>query len=148
MQEVILLPDTYAFVVNGKARTSPLSLELGVRYSIQATDERGCSKTLTFYLPNCLGQDSILPIYFPNAFTPNGDALNAVFRPISGSPLFYHSYIYNCWGALIHVSMGKDAHWDGTYQNKPVQQGAYMYRVTAEYQNQRFHFDGSVTVLR
>ena len=73
--------------------------------------------------------------------------------------------IYDDWGNLIWSTTALDANgrpteaWDGTYNGEPVQQDAYVWKVTAvfrddaiwegkEYGNKRFKKAGTVTVIR
>jgi gliding motility-associated-like protein len=72
---------------------------------------------------NCVGRDSIVVnpkecltgFYIPNAFTPNQDGKNDVFRPlIGGTVIQYQFTVYNRWGQIVFRS--KDLHkgWDGS----------------------------------
>jgi gliding motility-associated-like protein len=64
----------------------------------------------------------------PNAFSPNGDGRNDVFRPVVRGQMFdYQLRIFNRWGELIFLS--EDAHkgWDGKYKGVPVEVGTYVW---------------------
>lgn len=69
---------------------------------------------------NCKGRDSIniLPcenVFFPNAFTPNNDGLNDVFKAtIFGALADYKLNIYNRFGQLIFQTSDPAKGWDGT----------------------------------
>lgn len=69
---------------------------------------------------NCRGRDSIsiLPcenVFFPNAFTPNNDGLNDVFKPtIYGALANYKLNIYNRFGQLIFQTSDPTKGWNGT----------------------------------
>ena len=66
-------------------------------------------------------------IYYPNAFTPDGNNRNEIFR-ISGR--FITSYelsIFNRWGELIFVSDNMDEGWDGTMNGKILPLGTYAF---------------------
>jgi gliding motility-associated-like protein len=46
--------------------------------------------------------DDCVTIQIPNAFTPNGDAKNEVFKPLIPAPVNnYHMQIWNRWGRLL-----------------------------------------------
>ena len=91
--------------------------------------------------------------YIPNAFTPDGDEKNNVFKPIitSGVDIFnYNFVIFNRWGQIIWESMNTNTGWDGTYDNKPCQDGVYTWKL--RYKNPKNdeirEFYGSFTLIR
>ena len=55
------------------ALTSEITVSLPGRYILSVTDSNGCSgeDTINIYQKNCYSA-----VYFPSAFTPNGDQLN------------------------------------------------------------------------
>ena len=57
-------------------------------------------------------------IYFaPNTFTPNGDGVNDVFKPIFALgfiPIDYLLSIYDHWGHVIFSTKDYKASWDGS----------------------------------
>ncbi|MFI5196542.1 MAG: gliding motility-associated C-terminal domain-containing protein [Chitinophagales bacterium] len=67
-------------------------------------------------------------IPFPNAFTPNGDGLNDVFRPIPMRA--YHRYhvfrIDNRWGQTVFECTDNKAEWDGTFNGVPQDIGVLL----------------------
>jgi gliding motility-associated-like protein len=68
-------------------------------------------------------------VSFPNAFTPNGDNLNDIFRPIfiEGCEFISERFIiFNRWGEKIVDS--ETPFWDGTYNGALVQDGIYLYQ--------------------
>jgi len=68
------------------------------------------------------------PIPIPNAFTPNNDGLNDVFKPYPISLEQYSLNIFNKFGELIFESNDISIGWDGTYKNK-VRQDSYVYKI-------------------
>ncbi|NLR69175.1 gliding motility-associated C-terminal domain-containing protein, partial [Chitinophaga varians] len=68
---------------------------------------------------------------FPNAFSPNGDGRNDVFRPIVRGPMFdYELRIFNRWGELIFISSDSHKGWDGKFKGSPVDIGTYVWWLT------------------
>lgn len=73
-------------------------------------------------------------IYWPGAFSPNGDGINDLWLPIALSPLaqLLEAGIYDRWGNLVYQrtnSILSDASaWDGTMNGDPCQNGVYVYR--------------------
>ena len=71
-------------------------------------------------------------IYAPNAFTPDGDEFNNIFKPIVYLDLFeWKLEIYNKWGEVVFESNDIDVGWDGTGPNGRIaQSGAYVWKIT------------------
>ncbi|MBP6303179.1 MAG: gliding motility-associated C-terminal domain-containing protein [Bacteroidia bacterium] len=105
----------------------------------------------------CLTVDTIMisefcdpTIFVPNAFTPNGNALNEVFMPVMTDVDEFQLLIYNRWGELVFESSSIDKGWDGTFNGKPAQQDAYVWMVffKGKTSGSRKNISGSVTLLR
>lgn len=93
-------------------------------YLVEVIDlETGCSAT-----------DTVLVIVdskftFPDAFSPNGDGQNEVFKPVeTGSVVVKELRIYNRWGQLISENVNG---WDGKYEGKEQPVGTYSYYIVA-----------------
>ena len=71
-----------------------------------------------------------IPVYVPNAFSPNGDGLNDTFRPeVEGAmPVVFE--IYSRWGErLAHLDPG-NPEWDGRdMEGRPLAPGIYVWRM-------------------
>ncbi|QHS62560.1 Ig-like domain-containing protein [Chitinophaga agri] len=66
-------------------------------------------------------------IYIPNAFTPNGDAVNDDLRVYGSIVKDLHLMIFNQWGEKLFESDDQNRGWDGSYKGKPQPSGVYMY---------------------
>ena len=54
------------------------------------------------------------PVYVPNAFTPDNDGVNDLFRPVLGcTTQDYRLEIYNPWGTLVFVTEDPEKGWYG-----------------------------------
>lgn len=64
---------------------------------------------------------------FPNAFSPNGDGINDVYRAKSGyqSIVEFKAVIINRWGQKLYEWKDLTGGWDGTYKGKDVKTGTY-----------------------
>ena len=63
-------------------------------------------------------ESSVREIFAPNAFSPDLDGVNDVFRPyLRYSPTPYLLYIYDRWGNLLFTSNNSLIGWDGKYMN-------------------------------
>ncbi len=70
----------------------------------------------------------------PNAFSPNGDGVNDVFRVTYKSLIKFKAYIFNRWGQRIYEwnLSNIDEGWDGTHGGKQVKDGVYFIAIQAE----------------
>lgn len=69
----------------------------------------------------------------PNAFSPNGDGINDVYKAKSNyqSIVEFHASIYNRWGKKIYEWDDPAGGWDGKSGGKDVAQGVYFVLVKA-----------------
>lgn len=89
---------------------------------------------LTISDANCTETDSVeldtCPIiHIPNAFTPNGDDMNEIFKVEGIGIREFEMFIFNRWGELIYKSTDPLEGWDGTYNGKKAQIDVYVYKV-------------------
>ncbi len=96
---------------------------MGITSELQT--EEGCKSADTVMMMN-----AFVPIYIPNAFTPNGDGLNDIFRPVVELELVrqFHLSIYNRWGERIFETSDAGKGWDG----KDCLPGVYVWIISYE----------------
>jgi gliding motility-associated-like protein len=90
---------------------------------------------------NCGTQDSITVnfektgianIYMPNAFSPNGDGKNDVFRVVSAGSVTMEVFnVYNRLGELVFSTKDISKGWDGNINGQPADVGSYYWYVSA-----------------
>ena len=70
----------------------------------------------------------------PNAFSPNGDGINDIYRAkdTHQSIIEFHAYIFNRWGQKLYEWTDIDGGWDGTFHGNPVGDGVYFVLVKAK----------------
>lgn len=70
----------------------------------------------------------------PNAFSPNGDGINDVYKAKSNyqSIVEFHATIFNRWGKKLYEWDDPAGGWDGTVGGKDVAQGVYFVLVKAK----------------
>lgn len=66
-------------------------------------------------------------VFFPNAFTPNGDATNDTWMPATVFVKDFELLIFNRYGQQVFNSTTIGKGWDGTFLDKPVPQGIYTF---------------------
>ncbi|MFY0643365.1 MAG: gliding motility-associated C-terminal domain-containing protein [Bacteroidia bacterium] len=116
---------TYLWEPNGENSQSIYATKQGV-YRVHVTNSDMCTTTDDFEIkPDCISN-----YHIPNAFTPNGDGNNEVFKPVLVNYQNYELRIYNRWGELMFQTTDVNEGWDGTYMGSPVQQGVYLYDIT------------------
>ena len=96
-------------------------------YSVEVTNHCGVTTgSVKVQYENC-----DCHFYIPNAFTPNHDGKNDVFRP-KWICLFdqYDLKIFNRWGQLVFHSSNPDMGWDGTMGGMPQVDGGYVWLIT------------------
>jgi gliding motility-associated-like protein/uncharacterized repeat protein (TIGR01451 family) len=108
----------------------------------------GCPGELLFRVvmaPPC-SADSLR---IPNAFTPNGDGANDVFRVVAheGSEVISSLEIYDRWGEKVYENQG-NAYWDGTIDGQPAPSDVYVYIVKVTCGELVGKRVGDVTLLR
>jgi gliding motility-associated-like protein len=69
----------------------------------------------------------------PNAFSPNGDGINDVFKFNYKSIIKFEAVIFNRWGQKIHtLNMDDiDEGWDGRQGGNYVKDGVYFININA-----------------
>jgi len=87
----------------------------------------------------------------PNAFSPNGDGINDIYKAKEGyqSLVDFHAYIFNRWGQKLYEWTDPAGGWDGTYKGKEVKDGVYFVLVNAKGADGRtFNIKKDVNLLR
>jgi gliding motility-associated-like protein len=109
----------------GDTGSSLLISKEGV-YSLQMNTSEGCTATESVVMLY-----AFVPLDMPNAFSPNGDGLNDIFKPITYPEKIrsFSMYIYDRWGMQLFFSNDVSKGWDGTINGSPVQIGGYVYVV-------------------
>ena len=71
-------------------------------------------------------------LLMPNAFTPNGDTHNDVYKAKEDQSIVeFHAYIFNRWGQKLFEWTNPAEGWDGNYNGSPVKEGVYFVVVKA-----------------
>jgi gliding motility-associated-like protein len=92
--------------------------------------------------------------YMPNSFSPNGDGINDIFRPVGNEwhPQHFLMQIFNRQGNLVFETNNAEKGWDGSEagQTHYAQVQVYVYRVEVRnaINGKNETFTGHVTVLR
>lgn len=107
----------------------------------------------------CEGSDTINilvvkepSILMPNAFSPNGDGVNDVFKPkIVGYPYVEYFAVFNRWGERVFIGYKNDSGWDGTYSKggKKGDVGVYFWELSVKnLKGESVYLKGDVSLIR
>jgi gliding motility-associated-like protein len=111
--------------LNSPFLPTPLAtLTNDTKFIVTVTDAAGCTGTDTVFVKVYEG-----PAYYtPNAFSPNGDGLNDIFRAIPvGIAKTEWFRVFNRYGELVFETNQWLKGWDGTYKGKKQPLGVYVW---------------------
>lgn len=120
-----------------------------IRYTVMVIDSFGCIDTVEIPI---IVKGGV--IYVPNAFTPNGDGNNDIFKVYGNGFKTFRFLIFNRWGEKIFESFDPNHGWDGTYMGKEMNPGVYVYYIDIEFASGKIppeyyiYKKGSVTLIR
>jgi gliding motility-associated-like protein len=97
-------------------------------FKVQVWDEYGC----TGFDSLILTQKCPTKFFAPNAFSPNGDQVNDVFFIYGEDIISLKLEIYDRWGNFIFHANSLEQGWNGSYKNKDVDPGAYLWKAEIE----------------
>ena len=112
-----------------------------------AEDAFGCVDTTWRVIEVILEDDQL---FVPNAFTPDGDNLNEVFRAYGPAFEDFNFEIYNRWGQRIFATNDIEDGWNGSVVGGDYysQTEVYVWVITYTHGAERLRKTGHVTVLR
>lgn len=115
--EILLKP--YVNYLSYLWSTGSLEKEITIdkigKYFLQVTDNNGCTgkELITVHDEPCLTR-----VIFPNAFSPNNDGNNDIFKPfVKGYLVNYRLKIFDRWGNEIFSSEDYKKGWNGSSKN-------------------------------
>ena len=132
-----------ANLINNRLDLFPAATTL---YTVTGEGVAGCnvSDTVLIKVNRCANK-----FYFPNAFTPNNDGLNDIFKPtVDGNPKFYDLSIYGRWGELVFQSNNVRHGWNGYYKGNQLP-GVYIWICKYKFINEEFNtIKGKVVLIK
>lgn len=136
------------YLWNDGSKNHEIKVTSPANYWLEVADKYGC-----------IGRDSILVslkngcitgVNVPNAFTPNGDQKNDLFKPVVFENLTKYDFrIYNRFGSLIFQSNSVLDGWNGKVNQIPQGNGAYIWSLLYQIQGQAMKKqEGSFLLIR
>ena len=136
--------DYLTYIQSGNPLATPLE---DITYKVTGVSLlQGCPQTDSFRV-TVIQQD----VFVPNAFSPNGDGNNDIFRigtirKMISVPEFR---IFNRWGQEVFFSNDVRKGWDGNYKGVAQDPGVYHYLMRVAYANGKTQFiKGDLTLIR
>jgi gliding motility-associated-like protein len=127
--QILLLDASYpgaTYLWQNGSTSAHFQVSAAGQYTVAVTNLCGTTdQSVNVKYENCACQISV-----PNAFTPNNDGLNDVFRPKFICSLSnYTCKIFNRWGQLIFESHNTEQGWNGYFQNQIQPSGTYVWMI-------------------
>ena len=118
-----------AFGLNNAFIKNPVAiLNSNASYTLIAQTAKGCTARDDINITVFVKPD----LYVPNAFTPNADGKNDIFKPIPiGIKEIKYFAIYNRYGELVFKTTVQGAGWDGTVKGIRQNTGAFIWMAEA-----------------
>ncbi len=96
-----------------------------IRYILTGVDDNGCIGTDSINVFVFRVEDDM---YVPTAFTPNGDGLNDIFKPILiGMKSLAYFKVYNRFGEMVFYTTRVNDGWNGIFKGKPQDTATFVW---------------------
>ena len=119
----------------------------GILFTLKAFNEAGCADSVRFTVRVFAGPATV---YVPTGFTPNGNGLNEVLRPVlAGVTQLHYFRVYNRYGQLVYSTRTPGHGWDGRINGQPQPGGAYVWALQAQdYTGRLLKQQGTAVLIR
>jgi gliding motility-associated-like protein len=89
-------------------------------------------------------------VFLPNAFTPNGNGVNDVFRVLHSPYMEVTGFrVFNRHGGIVFTATDRQMGWDGTFHGEPQPAGTYVWEASyIDLENIARTAHGSVLLIR
>lgn len=118
-----------------------------IRYTVRVYNDADCYDSASVKVTVF---KTVPTVFVPTAFTPNGDGLNDVLRPIAvGIERIRYFSIYNRWGQLVFTTTTNGAGWDGRIGGDLQGTNVFVWMVSAvDYLGNDIFLKGTSTLIR
>lgn len=141
--------ETYVWSTGERGTSITVSPTVTTTYIVTVTDEDGCEATdeVIIEVRNTICDET--DVFIPNAFTPNGDDVNDIFRVQSNVIDELSMIIYNRWGQEVFKTNDLKGGWNGTFNGVDLPPDSYAYYIKVRCINrEEYSKRGNVTLLR
>lgn len=125
-QHVIAVPGYAQYLWSDGSKSSTIAIKEFGEYTLTVKDYNGCYGTDSIRLvdANCIRYA------VPNAFTPNRDGKNDVFRAFLTQVVTdFQMIIWDRWGKTVYSSRDAQKGWDGYTNGAEASAGTYVYMI-------------------
>lgn len=131
---------------NGAATRSITIAQPGA-YWLEVTDANTCKGRDSMVVNP---KDCLKGFYIPNAFTPNRDGRNDLFRPLLfGIVKQYRFIVFNRWGEIVYQTTELQKGWNGAVQGSTQDTGVFVWTCTYQLEGENVKTEkGTVTLIR
>lgn len=130
-------------VVPDNILSPPVAPKTTTTYYLRSLTAEGCQAldSVTIHVTNA---------FLPNAFSPNGDGINDIFKLIPQDERVHLKdfSVYNRFGQRVFYTQNISDGWDGHYNGKPADLGTYFYMVRYIIGAHTYKLKGDVTLIR
>ena len=138
----------YSFLWNGITENNNYTISEPGEYWVRVSDSAGCGSNEYFEILECP-----IPLWVPNAFTPNGDGDNDLFRAYKADVYDFSIQVIDQWGHVIFSSNDINYSWDGSVENDGVRVcpiGTYIWKITfKEFRDNQLQVaTGTISLIR
>lgn len=100
-----------------------LEVEAAGHYQVTVTNQ--CQTVVDDIM---IAECEVCTFYLPNAFSPNGDGMNDVFRAFPNCEVLeYELKVYDRWGTQMYSGMDSSTGWDGQFRGLEMEMGVYAW---------------------
>lgn len=143
---LILDAGPYAgYLWNGTINTRTLQVTQEGDYTLMVTDSFGCQASDTIKITlKCNG------IYFPKAFTPNGDSRNDLFGPVGDAQSVskFILEVYDRYGRRVFRSTDPLQKWNGILGDRKLSTQVLVWQAAYELDGKSYKVSGTTTLIR
>ncbi len=135
------------YVWNDHSTGSSLNISGPGTYWLEVTDDNGCVGTDSIQV---IQKQCSIGVYVPNAFTPDHNGINEIFRPIvMGNVISMDFQVFNRWGQKVFETHVPGQGWDGNLGGEPSVADTYVWICNYSLQGQPpAHQKGTVVLIR
>jgi gliding motility-associated-like protein len=134
--------------LNNANISNPISLpQDNIQYQLKVSDINGCFGLDTINVKLF----KVTPdLYVPTAFSPDGDGINDIFRPIAlGIRSLELFSVYNRWGQFVYSTTQIGQGWNGKFNGADQPAGTFVwYAEATDYLGKKIKKKGSVILIR
>jgi gliding motility-associated-like protein len=118
------------------------------KYLVEVIDAKGCKEkdSVVIEAGQCCEE-----VFVPNAFSPNGDGVNDVFRVTTSTGIELVQFeIYDRWGRKVWYTDDFREGWDGNERGQPRDMNTYYYifRYKCLYDGENYMKKGDINLVR